>query len=348
MIVKNWKENSYNIIIEKGLISQISKYIASYNKVLLITDDNIPFCYYDGLCNDNSVYLFTIKSGEVSKSFENYLSIINTLIDNDFTKKDLILAIGGGVVGDLAGFVSGTFKRGIEYINVPTTLLAMIDSSIGSKTAINHNEVKNVIGVFNDPKYVLIDPDVLKSLPDEQFINGLMESIKCALLHDKKLLSIFINNDFNSIKNYDVLSKIIERTIEVKKYFIEDDYYDDPNIGIRTMLNFGHTIGHALETTFGIYHGYAVALGMIPYCGDFDLFSLLKKYYDFEILQNKIKESISDKITKNALIKKINSDKKAIDGKINVVKLRKVNKPYIEKQSISEIMEAINEICNWK
>ncbi len=188
---------------------------------------------------------------------------LKTMLDHGFSRKDCVIAVGGGVVGDLAGFAASAYMRGIDFYNIPTTLLSQIDSSIGGKTAINFGGVKNIVGAFYQPEKVLIDPDLLKTLPPRQIANGLAEAIKMSLTSDKALFE-FIENQ--TIENN--LEEIIIRSLNIKKTVVEQDEKEN---GLRKILNFGHTIGHGIESSEGmseLYHGECVALGMLPMCGE--------------------------------------------------------------------------------
>ena len=205
----------------------------------------------------------TVEQGEGSKSPENFSKLLQTMLEHNFSRRDCVVAVGGGVVGDLAGFAASAYMRGIDFYNIPTTLLSQIDSSIGGKTAINFGGVKNIVGAFYQPKKVLIDPDLLKSLPPRQISNGLAEAVKMALTSDKELFDLFETRDIESN-----LDEIIMRSLNIKKDVVEQD---EKEAGLRRILNFGHTLGHGIESNVGLcelYHGECVALGMIPMCGD--------------------------------------------------------------------------------
>lgn len=257
-------KDSYEIVLQRGVISKINEYIPLSNgtKVLIVTDSGVPKEYSQSVAKnyDNS-FIFTFPQGEKSKNFDTYKEICQALLDYSFTRKDAVIAVGGGVVGDMAGFAAATYMRGIAFYNVPTTLLSQVDSSIGGKTAIDLGKIKNIIGAFYQPKKVIIDPDVLSTLPDRQIKNGLAESIKMGATFDKELFEMFLS------KNYmDNIEKIIERSLKVKAYVVEQDEKEQ---GLRKVLNFGHTIGHGIEASvsFGeIYHGECVALGMTFMC----------------------------------------------------------------------------------
>ena len=231
---------------------------------MIVTDSGVPRIYIDKVQQqiENSI-VYTFPQGEKSKNFETYSSLLKTLAENNFDRGDCVIAVGGGVVGDMAGFTAATYMRGIKFYNIPTTLLSQVDSSIGGKTAIDFSGYKNLVGAFYQPKRVLIDPELLNTLPPRQIANGLAEAIKMSLTSDKKLFELFENQDIE-----DNLDEIIIRSLNIKKAVVEQD---EKESGLRKILNFGHTIGHGIESSEGmseLYHGECVALGMLPMCGE--------------------------------------------------------------------------------
>lgn len=226
-----------------------------HRRLFLVTDDNVYFHYkhhLKSIFNDYDITYTVIKAGEPSKSLETYQTLINELLSKHIQRRDVIIAFGGGVVGDLVGFVAATLLRGVDLIQVPTTLLAMIDSSIGSKVGINASYGKNLLGAFKHPLEVIIDPFYLHTLPPEQYSNGMAEVIKACLIKDITLINAIKENDINTI---------IKKAITVKKDIVLKDPYEG---GERMLLNFGHTFAHAIEkaSDYQIPHGYAVAMGM--------------------------------------------------------------------------------------
>lgn len=258
------KERSYDIVFEHGVLKKAGELLDLNRKAFIVTDDGVPEVYAETICSRCAEgYIFTIPSGEQSKSIEQYSALLAKMLELGFTRKDCVIAVGGGVVGDLAGFTAASYMRGIDFYNVPTTLLSQVDSSIGGKTAVNLNGVKNIAGAFYQPKKVLIDPDVLTTLPRRQINNGLAEALKMSLTSDKELFGIFENEDI-----LDNLDTIIVRSLQIKRDVVEQDEKEN---GLRRILNFGHTIGHAIESEEelnGLYHGECVALGMIPMCSE--------------------------------------------------------------------------------
>ena len=255
------KENGYDIIVEKGILAKAEKHLNLNRRVLIVTDSGVPESYAQALAGQcGEPVICTAETGEASKSLSVFGILLQTMLEHDFSRKDCVVAVGGGVVGDLSGFAASAYMRGIDFYNIPTTLLSQIDSSIGGKTAINFGGMKNIVGAFYQPKKVLIDPDLLKTLPQRQIANGLAEAIKMSLTSDKALFELFETRDIESN-----LEQIILRSLKIKKDVVEQD---EKESGLRKILNFGHTIGHGIESTSDLYHGECVALGMIPMCGE--------------------------------------------------------------------------------
>lgn len=257
-------KNSYDIIVERGCISKASQLLRLDRKVLIVTDSGVPEQYSKAIAEQcGKAVIERVPQGEGSKSFEVYESLLRTMLREDFKRSDCVVAVGGGVVGDLAGFVAASFMRGVDFYNIPTTVLTQIDSSIGGKVAINVDGIKNIVGAFYQPKKVLIDPDVLATLPNRQISNGLAEAVKMSLTSDRALFDIFENGD--PIANIDT---VIEKSLIIKRDVVQQD---EKETGLRKILNFGHTIGHGIESEEGLgglYHGECVALGMLPMCGN--------------------------------------------------------------------------------
>ena len=259
----NLASHGYDITVERGILENAALHLDLKRRVLVVTDSGVPAEYAKAVaaqCENGIIY--TVPEGEASKSLDVFGELLQAMLDNGFSRNDCIVAVGGGVVGDLCGFAASAYMRGIDFYNIPTTLLSQIDSSIGGKTAINFGGVKNIVGAFYQPKQVLIDPNLLKTLPSRQISNGLAEAIKMALTSDAELFDIFENGDVD--KNLD---EIIIRSLNIKKSVVEKD---EKEAGLRRILNFGHTVGHGIESVSGaqLYHGECVALGMIPMCAD--------------------------------------------------------------------------------
>lgn len=255
---------SYKVVISDNLIGKIGDYVKELLnpiKTVIVTDDVVDSLYSETVENSlkNSgfeVVKFVIENGEKSKNGQNFLKICEFLAENHITKSDLIIALGGGVVGDLAGFVSASYLRGIKFIQVPTTLLAAVDSSVGGKTAIDIESGKNLVGAFYQPKLVLCDYSTLFTLKEEIFTDGCAEVIKYAVIGNKELFNHLLENG----KDFD-LEYVISECVRMKRDIVEMDEFDS---GERQKLNLGHTIGHSVElcSNFEISHGSAVAIGL--------------------------------------------------------------------------------------
>ena len=252
----------YDIVLERGALADVSKYLDVNRKCFIVTDSGVPTEYSEKVaaaCKQAVIYTF--PEGEASKHIATYTAILEQLVKGDFTRSDCVIAVGGGVVGDMAGFAAATFMRGIDFYNIPTTVLSQVDSSIGGKTAIDFCGIKNIVGAFYPPKAVVIDPETLKTLPARQISNGLAEALKMSLTSDAELFDIFENGD--PIADID---RVIEKSLYIKRDVVEQD---EKESGLRRILNFGHTLGHAYECLSEYYvHGECVALGMIPMCSE--------------------------------------------------------------------------------
>lgn len=253
-------EQSYDIVVERGALSRIGELLPLDRKVLVVTDSGVPSEYADKVAlAAKDATLLVIPCGEENKNIQSYTKILDALLENSFTRTDCVVAVGGGVVGDLSGFAAASYMRGIDFYNIPTTLLSQVDSSIGGKTGIDYHGVKNIVGAFYQPKKVVIDPDTLKTLDARQLHAGLAEAIKMSLTSDKELFSLIeSSNDLDTD-----LDEIIIRSLKIKKSVVEEDPKEK---GLRKVLNFGHTVGHAVESskTLGAYlHGECVAIGMV-------------------------------------------------------------------------------------
>lgn len=255
---------NYDVIIGQNILENIGSYIAKINqncKTVIISDCNVWPLYGSVVANSlqnagNCVDFFVFSAGEESKNIHTYLQILNFLAEKQITKKDMIIALGGGVVGDIAGFAAATYLRGIPYVQVPTTLLAMVDSSVGGKTAIDLPSGKNLVGAFKQPSLVLCDTNTLDTLPDPVFLDGCAEVIKYGILFDNELIQLLSNSG----PAFD-REMIITKCVAYKRDIVAADEFDTD---LRQKLNLGHTIGHAIESrsNYQITHGAAVAIGM--------------------------------------------------------------------------------------
>ena len=263
------KDLKYKIIISRNAISKknLGPLLKDHNKVLIISDNGVPSDVINKVKsitkNFSKVFSVILTKGEQAKSIQNFQKILNFLAKNNFDRTDIIIAVGGGVVGDISGYVASSYLRGIQFIQIPTTLLAQVDSSVGGKTAINISAGKNLVGAFHNPKGVLIDTSVLDSLSKREYKAGLAEVVKYGLIKNKYLFSL-LKNDPQKIMLMDknVIEDVIFQSIKTKAEIVSKDEKEN---GIRALLNFGHTFGHAIEA-HGKYkkilHGEAVAKGM--------------------------------------------------------------------------------------
>lgn len=318
----------YDIILERGALNKVGDFFGLNRKVLIVTDDGVPQVYSQTVAKQcKKPFCVTIPQGESSKSFENYRILLSKLVEFEFTRTDAVVAVGGGVVGDLAGFVASTFMRGIDFYNIPTTVLSQVDSSIGGKVAIDFCGYKNIVGAFYPPKAVLIDSNTLKTLSERQISNGLAESVKMSLTCDNKLFEIFENKDIN-----DNIDLIIERSLLIKKKIVE---IDEKEGGIRKVLNFGHTLAHAIESQNNmqdLYHGECVAIGMVPMCNS-EIKNRLIRVLD------KLKLPYKTDLNANTIIEAYKHDKKATGDKITVVFVNEIGTYEMKSITINELVK---------
>ena len=282
-----------------------------------------------------------LKNGEANKNIEEISNIYSNLAQNELSRKDMIIALGGGVVGDMTGYAAATWMRGIDFIQIPTTLLACVDSSVGGKTGINIREGKNLVGAFHSPKLVIIDSETLISLPEREFKAGMSEIVKHALLFDEKLLEV-IENYYNN-KSYNKkldIDFVLQRNCKLKSHIVQIDYKEEKE---RMFLNFGHTIGHSLENAAGygvLLHGEAVAIGMI-FAIEYGIkLGITKNKYILERAKNILLNiGLPINIPENINLKEaIKLDKKRNNEKINFVFLEDIGKPVVEKVDIDSII----------
>jgi len=253
-------ERSYAVSIGRGILSQVKDIFNLKRKVFIVTDSGVPKEYARTVADAaEDAIIVTVPEGEGSKCLSVYGELLTKMVEFGMTRTDCAVAVGGGVVGDLTGFAAASYMRGIDFYNIPTTLLSQVDSSIGGKTAIDHAGVKNIVGAFHQPKGVLVDTDTLKTLPKRQISNGLAEAVKMALTSDGELFKLF--EEFEPDDG--TIDEIIKRALEIKKRVVEQD---EKESGLRRILNFGHTLGHGVEANEGLdglYHGECVAIGML-------------------------------------------------------------------------------------
>ncbi len=349
---------AYDIFIKRGLKKQINSYIKEFIKgqnILIITDSNVSSLYLkelkqlfesDDYYKDINVLEYIITAGEQSKNINNYNDILEFLAENNFSRKDIIIAFGGGVVGDLAGFVSSSYVRGISYIQIPTTLLSQVDSSVGGKTAINLKSGKNLAGAFYNPVLVLIDPDFLDTLSDRVYLDGFCEVIKYAYIKDyilyEKIKNLKSKKDIDSS-----IEEIIYRCCDIKRKVVLKDHKE---AGIRKILNFGHSFGHAIEKYYDykrFSHGEAVGLGMlmaIDFNNYLNELSETKDIYDslFDILDKLGCKTNLYEIDYNGLYEILLKDKKISKNTIDFIFVDIIGKAYIKEIKLKDIKEYLN------
>ena len=258
-----------DIYIGSNIISILNDYTKDFDKILIFSNETIANLYFEKfkstLNEKDKIFYFAIKDGEEYKNIESILPVYDFMLENNFSRKSLIISLGGGVICDMGGYISATYMRGIEFIQVPTSLLAQVDASVGGKVAINHPKCKNMIGSFKNPYRVIIDVEFLKTLPKREFKSGMGELLKHSFLTKDKSYLEYIENNVEKIKNLDnkVLENIVEQSIRIKKHYVDIDPFEK---GERAFLNLGHTYAHALESFFdykAFTHGEAVAKGVI-------------------------------------------------------------------------------------
>ncbi|NOR73914.1 MAG: 3-dehydroquinate synthase [Draconibacterium sp.] len=338
----------YSRLIEKELQIWINKY--AKGKVFLATEKKVNELWitkFDDFFATNGIQKVVIPAGENNKKIESVSKIWEFLSENGGDRKSLLINIGGGMLTDLAGFAATTFKRGVDFLNVPTTLLSQVDASVGGKTGINFNGLKNEVGTFKEPVAVIINTDFLKTIDKENFISGYAEMIKHGLIYSTKHLNELKEFDFNNI-DYNLIQEIIRHSVNVKEYFVNNDPTEQ---NIRKALNFGHTVGHAFESLAmeqkrPILHGYAVAFGMVTelYISskkcDLQLKTvanitnwLLKVYGKFEFNRNDY----------NRLYELMTHDKKNELGRINFTLIREIGTIEINQDCDKKlILEALD------
>ena len=323
--------SKYEVIISKNALTKynLAPQIKSSKNILIVTDSGIPKKYIKELkakiSNNKNIYTHELPQGETSKSANEYLNLLEKLAKLKFDRSDLMIALGGGMVGDITGFTAASYLRGIDFIQIPTSLLAQVDSSVGGKTAINIERGKNLVGAFYNPKLVLISTSFLETLPKNQFRSGLGEIVKYSLLGNKKIRSILENNS-KEIQEKDpiVMENLISESIKTKAKIVTKDEKEN---GIRAILNLGHTFGHAIEAFKkykGITHGQAVIYGIQIIARISYLEGLIDqtKYKDLDNTIHSLElDTDFQKFKYQDLKKFIMNDKKVTGGKLNLIML---------------------------
>ena len=350
MKIKNHiHKEEYKIEFDKDLKGYLSNLNQQYYKISVITDENI-YKIYKNILNKKYLNTIKIKPGEKSKSIENKIMIEEKLLKLKFNRKSVIVALGGGVVGDLVGFVASTFLRGIDLIQIPTSLVAMVDSSIGGKTGINNDSGKNLIGTFYNPKKIIVNSSFLKTLPESELRQGLAEIIKYGVIYDLRLFKLLEKININFMENsQQIINKIIKNCIAIKVKVVEEDFKETDK---RSILNFGHTVGHGLEKLYSYKksHGDCIGLGMAIEA------SIANKYFDlndeslnkiYKILDRFALRSIRYSSTQiKSIIKYMELDKKNKTNKITFSLPNKIGSIMLnnKKHTIEVSKEKINAV----
>ncbi|MBM4167109.1 MAG: 3-dehydroquinate synthase [Ignavibacteria bacterium] len=334
--LKKTVDDSYSIEIGKGISEQLpvllKKNFPAF-RYIVVSDTNVSKLYGKYFLTlfeqkNLNVFLTPFPAGEKYKTRETKSGIENQIIQRGAGKDSCIIALGGGVVGDVAGFVASTLFRGIPFVQVPTTLLAQVDSSSGGKTAVDHPLGKNLIGAYHQPKHVCIDINFLKTLSRAEYVNGIAEIVKQALIQDEKFF-LFLEKEMDNIVSRDetVLKKTIEWNCKLKAKIVEQD---ERETGPRKILNFGHTVGHAIETLshYKLRHGYAVSMGMIAESKISQQLGWLKEH-DVErieriLMRGKLPTRLPKNCSPHAVLKKMQFDKKAKEGRITYSLIEKL------------------------
>lgn len=332
-------ERSYEILIDQGSLSFIGERLLRFSigkKIAVVSNPKVAEIYSDKVLNSLKKegfdsHLILIPDGEPYKDYFWAYHILTKLLEFGFDRKSCLIALGGGVIGDITGFVSSLFMRGIPYVQIPTTLLSQVDSSVGGKTAVNHPLGKNMIGTFWQPILVWIDVETLSTLPEREFLSGIAEVIKYGIIWDSDFFNLLENNRDKILKrDRDLLIRIIKRSCEIKSEVVSRD---EREASLRAILNYGHSIGHAIEalTGYSAYlHGEAISIGMVYEAKLSNLLGFLSKD-DFEKIKNILKEfglpvEMPSLINSSDVIKAVTLDKKNVHGKIMMVIPEKIGK----------------------
>ena len=360
IIKVNLESRSYNIIVGNNLGSDLKEFLNAnkYSKIVVVTDSNIDKIYENYLLDLLAINFekIVVEAGEKSKSFAVLEKVCEEILQKNIDRKTLLIAFGGGVIGDLTGFMASILLRGIDFIQIPTSLLAMVDSSVGGKTAINAESGKNLIGSFYQPKLVLCDLEFLKTLPLREFRNGYAEVIKYGLIFDKSFFS-YLQKNYLRFFNYDqeVLTDVVKRCCEIKAQIVEIDEKESSVSGVRAILNFGHSFGHVFEAYFNysniILHGEAVAIGMIMAGKMSCNLKMLSDQQYHEIVEHIQKTGFVTDLKKltndwsiNQLIIHLYKDKKVENKNLVFILLSEIGKALVKKDvALSEFEKVLKE-----
>lgn len=355
--VKTPDKRDYEIVLDKGfngLTAEIERLELKGRKALVVSDTIVAPLYLDKLtevlnASDIKVENIILPAGEESKNQDNAMKIQNLLIDGNYKRTDIMIALGGGVIGDISGYVSSVYHRGLIFIQIPTTLLSMVDSSVGGKNGVDYNGIKNVLGTFYNPALVYMNLEVLQTLDERQFFNGFAEAMKSAIIKDAIYYEWQIENMYEICdKDLDTLEELVLRSITIKKNVVEKDFYDTK--GERALLNLGHTVGHAIESEkMGVLlHGECVALGTVAaaYISYKKQMLSLEEYLEIRDMFVPFNLPITvDTIDLDNVIGKIAKDKKQDNLGLAFVLLKKIGKAVVDRTvTKDEIMASLKEL----
>ena len=348
--------NNYDIVFERGfdsLMEELKRLELTGKKACIVTDSVVEPLYADAVkevleAAGNTVSLFVFPSGEANKTLDTVQNLYEKLILDKFERRDFPVALGGGVTGDMTGFAAATYLRGIDFIQVPTTLLSMVDSSVGGKTGVDFKQYKNMVGAFNMPCLVYMNLDTLTTLEERQFYSGFAEAMKSALLKDARFYEWQIENMYEICdREPDTMKELVFRSCDIKRFIVEKDPTEK---GDRALLNLGHTLGHAIEKykNFNMYHGECVALGCIAaaYISWKREMLSMEEYYEIRdmFVPFNLPISIED-IDIEEVLSLTKSDKKMENNQIKFVLLKKIGKAVVDRTvTDDEIREALKEI----
>lgn len=330
----NLAGGGYDIYIGSGGLDVFLNTADLSRRALILTDDGVPAEYAKRVAAAaREAYIYTVPAGEGSKSIETYNAVLTFMMEHDFTRSDCAVAVGGGVCGDLCGFCAASYMRGIDFYNVATTVLAQVDSSVGGKTAVNLGNVKNIVGAFWQPKAVCAPRDVLSTLPARQVSNGLAEALKMAVVFDEELFRVF-----ESGEALERIEEVTARSVELKCAVVERDEREG---GLRKLLNFGHTIGHGIESACGmgnLLHGECVAVGMLPMCSE-------KVYERLLPVLEKLSLPTHTDAAAEDILAALHHDKKVSNGLVSAVFADEIGKGYIKEVPFEELAARTARIC---
>ena len=331
-------EDSYNITVECGALKKANELFDINRQTLILTDDGVPDKYANLIASQaKQAHIITLEQGEKNKCPEKYLEILKKMLELSFDRRSCVVAVGGGVIGDLAGFVAASYMRGVDFYNVPTTLLAQIDSSIGGKVAIDFCGYKNILGAFYQPKGVLIDPNVLDTLDARQYGCGMAEIIKMYATSNKKMFERLEDRCSNLTRE--------EMIVEALKIKADVVMKDEKENGLRKILNFGHTVGHAVESisskeVFPLLHGECVGIGMLAVSESQVRRRIMHLLHRYDL-------PTAYRCSKQELIEAMLHDKKNIEGKITTVHVPEIGEFLLKEETAEEIAENCGEVVEF-